>query len=156
RPEIIPNSMWPPTTEPELMAVSPSSQAHARQDRPRWRSAVAAWCAVTEGNDCSVALLSGWPATADELIAWQEELTAAEPPQWQLPVRPVVAGCFACFSRGYLGIGRAGEPGWAAGAAYDGKHRVASSTFDGRAGAPYLPGLLALRLGALLENATRA
>jgi deoxyribonuclease V len=98
----------------------------------------------------------GWPATVDELIAVQDELAVAEPAQWQPPARPIVAGCFLCFSRGYRGIGREGEPGWAAAAAYDGKHRVASSTVVGSAGAPYLPGLLALRVGVLLDSATRA
>jgi deoxyribonuclease V len=99
---------------------------------------------------------SAWPTTVDELVAVQEALAVAAAPLWQPPVRSNVAGCFACFPRGYAGPGRAGEPAWAAAAVYRGKHCVARVAVAGRAGAPYLPGLLALRAGALLENATRS
>ncbi len=58
-----------------------------------------------------------------------------------------------CFPRGGEGPGSAGDPAWAA-AAIGGDGPVAVVT--GRAGAPYRPGLLALREGPLLESAVRA
>jgi deoxyribonuclease V len=99
---------------------------------------------------------TGWPATAEELVAAQEALALATPPPWQPPTRPSVAGCFACFSRGHSGPGQTGEPGWAAAAIYHGKRCLARATITGRAGAPYRSGLLALRAGVLLENAIRS
>lgn len=68
----------------------------------------------------------------------------------------MAAGCFVCFPRGYEGIGETGDAGWAAAAAFRGGHRLEAATVDGRAGGPYVPGLLALRVGALLEAAVRA
>jgi deoxyribonuclease V len=50
----------------------------------------------------------------------------------------------------------AGEPTWAAAALTDGRRLLWSSVAAGRAGAPYEPGLLALREGPLLEAAVRA
>jgi deoxyribonuclease V len=55
------------------------------------------------------------------------------------------------FARGGTGPGHAGDPAWAAAfVAGD------ASVVSGRAGAPYEPGLLARREGALLEAAVRA
>ena len=58
---------------------------------------------------------------------------------------------FVCFARGGSGPGHAGDPAWAA--ACVGEESVVVA---GRAGAPYEPGLLALREGPLLEAAVRA
>ena len=99
---------------------------------------------------------AGWPTTAEKLVATQLELAQATPPLWRPPTVPTVAGCFASFSRDSSGPGQTGEPGWAAAAAYRGRQCVARATIEGRAGAPYLPGLFALRTGALLENAVRS
>jgi deoxyribonuclease V len=96
---------------------------------------------------------AGWPTTVEELVAAQLALAQATPPPWEPPDLPTVAGCFACFSRGSSGPGQAGEPGWAGAAVYRRRRCVARATIDGRAGAPYVPGLFALRAGALLENA---
>jgi deoxyribonuclease V len=61
-----------------------------------------------------------------------------------------------CFARGGEGRGRAGERGWGA-AAVARRHRVLeTAVVEGAAGAPYEPGLLALREGRLLEHAVRA
>jgi len=72
------------------------------------------------------------------------------------PARPGPrAACFVCFPRGSGGPGREGDPGWAAAAlAAPGVPAVVAVT--GRAGGPYLPGLLALREGPLLDAAVRA
>lgn len=94
--------------------------------------------------------------SVDELIAEQRVLASVEPTPWEPPERPVVAGCFVSFERGYVGAGRAGDPGWSAAAAFIGKRRVAQAGVTGKAGAPYTPGLLALRLGPLLESAVRS
>ena len=99
-----------------------------------------------------------WPRSAGELIEVQRELAAAEPPPWR-PVagaRPVIGACFACAARGAAGPGASGEPAWAAAVVLDGRRAVADAVAAGQAGAPYEPGLLALRDGALLEAAVRA
>ena len=92
-----------------------------------------------------------WPETAAELIRRQEELARASPPPWTQADEPAIGGCFVCFARGKHGPGAAGDPGWAAAAVHE-----TGAVVTGEAGAPYEPGLLALREGALLEAAVRA
>jgi deoxyribonuclease V len=109
-----------------------------------------------------------WPTTPEDLVAWQDELARdaaarlepsdvgaarGEPRDVgaaRLDPR-VVGGCFVCFPRGETGPGERGDPAWAA-ATVGG----ATAVVEGEAGAPYVPGLLALREGALLEAAVRA
>jgi deoxyribonuclease V len=86
----------------------------------------------------------------------QEALARATPPLWRPAGEIAIAGCFVCFARGKSGAGQAGDPGWAAAALLRGDRVVARAVVEGRAGAPYEPGLLALREGALLEAAVRA
>jgi deoxyribonuclease V len=98
-----------------------------------------------------------WPATRDELVAEQRRLAATSPE----PIRPgsalrAVAGCFICFQRGTYGLGSAGDPGWAAAALMIDGRLAHTALASGTAGAPYEPGLLALRAGPLLEAAVRA
>jgi deoxyribonuclease V len=93
----------------------------------------------------------GWPSTAGELVALQEELAAARPDPWAWRDGVPVGGCFVCFARGGSGPGHAGDPAWAAAAL--GTDVV---VVPGAAGAPYEAGLLALREGPLLEAAVRA
>lgn len=97
-----------------------------------------------------------WPATVEELTAAQRTLAAARPPRWRPPPGATVAGCFACLPRGGSGSGSAGDPVWAAAAAYVGRRCVGRATATGTAGGPYRPGLLALRVGPPLEAAVRA
>lgn len=103
-----------------------------------------------------------WPETADDLVAAQRELAAQDPPAWLLGQRPpLVAGCFVCFPKAsqanaaFSGRGAAGDPACAAASLFDGRRRAAGHVVAGTAGAPYEPGLLALREGALLEAAVR-
>jgi deoxyribonuclease V len=101
----------------------------------------------------------GWPRTPAALAQAQRDLARAEPLAWR-PAEggpPLTAGCFVCFSRGASGRGRAGERAWAAAAVGRGSRRpLEVVVVRGEAGAPYEPGLLALREGPLLEAAIRA
>lgn len=99
---------------------------------------------------------TAWPTDADELVVMQRRLAGIEPDPWRPSGEPAAAGCFACFPRGYSGPGAAGDAGWAAAACFRGASALGTSTVTGRAGGPYVPGLLALRMGALLDAAVRA
>lgn len=97
-----------------------------------------------------------WPATAEELIAEQRRLAGLEPPPWT-PARDEwrVGGCFFCSPSGKEGAGEAGDPCWAAAAMVDPSSVRVTSLATGKTRAPYRAGLLALREGALLEEAVR-
>jgi deoxyribonuclease V len=92
-----------------------------------------------------------WPRSAAGLVAEQHALAVATPPSWEFAPGVAVGACFVCFERAAPGPGRAGDPAWAAASLGD-----ADAVVTGAAGAPYEPGLLALREGALLEAAVRA
>jgi deoxyribonuclease V len=93
-----------------------------------------------------------WPTTPDALAAWQDELAAVAAPSAAGGVAAgAVGGCFVCFPRGETGPGARGDPAWAAASAGGD-----TAVVTGEAGAPYVPGLLALREGPLLEAAVRA
>jgi deoxyribonuclease V len=97
-----------------------------------------------------------WPQSARHLEDAQHALAAARPPSWRpSSTAPIVGACVVCFPRGRTGAGARGDPAWAAAAALDAGHPVAESIVTGVAGAPYTPGLLALREGPLLEAAVR-
>jgi deoxyribonuclease V len=91
-----------------------------------------------------------WPDTADGLIEAQRALAETAPPPWEPLGKLAAAGCFVCFPRGPSGPGRAGDRAWAAAALEE------AVVVEGRAGAAYEAGLLALREGPLLEAAVRA
>ena len=95
--------------------------------------------------------MTTWPASADELVDAQLTLALANPPPWHFDDDAVIGGCFVCSSRAKRGHGAAGDPLWAAAAA-----RGETAVIQAEAGAPYQPGLLALREGPALAAAVRA
>ncbi len=98
-----------------------------------------------------------WPATADVLVVEQEKLGRASPELWRPGPGPLaIGGCFVCFPRGAAGPGARGDPAWAAAVIRREGIVVGEAIVTGAAGAPYEPGLLALREGQLLEAAVRA
>jgi deoxyribonuclease V len=98
-----------------------------------------------------------WPRSAGELIDVQRELAVAEAEPWTPPAGALAVGaCAVRFPRGGSGAGAAGDPAWAAAAVLRGRREVATAVVTGEAGAPYAPGLLALREGPLLQAAVAA
>jgi deoxyribonuclease V len=95
-----------------------------------------------------------WPISAEGLVAWQERLAQARPSLWV--GAGAVGGCFVCFPRGESGPGQRGDRAWAAAAVVDASDSAQTVVVTGVAGAPYVPGLLALREGPLLDSAVRA
>jgi deoxyribonuclease V len=67
-----------------------------------------------------------------------------------------VGGCAICFAHGLTGPGGRGDPCWAAAAVVCGERVTAGAAVSGQAGAPYVPGLLAMREAPVLEAAVRA
>jgi deoxyribonuclease V len=96
-----------------------------------------------------------WPTDADSLVAAQRAVAGTRPDPWRPSGDPLLAGCWVCFPRGLTGRGRSGDPAWSAVVVMRGGVVVEQAVRRGVAGAPYRPGLLALRLGAVLETALR-
>jgi deoxyribonuclease V len=97
-----------------------------------------------------------WPSDALSLAAAQRQLADAAPERWSPPGdRPLTGGCWVCFSRGLTGPGSAEDPAWAAALVMSEGKVVDRRLITGVTGAPYVPGLLALRIGPLMERAVR-
>jgi deoxyribonuclease V len=100
--------------------------------------------------------MAAWPTSVDQLVAVQRALGLRRPEPWDPPPGDVVlGGCFVCFEPG-PGLGGGGERAWAAASLVRPGRGAAEAVVEGRASAPYRPGLLALREGPLLEAAVRA
>jgi deoxyribonuclease V len=100
--------------------------------------------------------MATWPATADELTQLQQALAEMIPGRWQPPTTVLrIGACFICFERVH-GAGAAGDRGFAGAAVTRRRRLLAGVSASGSAGGPYLPTLLALREGPLLEQAARA
>lgn len=91
-----------------------------------------------------------WPATAAELAEEQVRLAADVWTPWRPHGRMRVGAAFICFAQEAHGVGCEGDLGFAAAAADDDL-----VTTSGGTPARYEPGALALREGALLEQAVR-
>jgi deoxyribonuclease V len=98
-----------------------------------------------------------WPSDADSLIARQQELadTAPELLPFDLPTA-IIGGCWVCFPRGLVGPGTDHDPAWSAAVVMRADRVLEQRVISGTAGASYVPGLMALRLGRLMEQAVRA
>ncbi len=98
-----------------------------------------------------------WPTDADLLIARQRQLAIAvsEPSNFE-PSTSSIGGCWVCFPRDLAGPGTDHDPAWCAALIMRRGQAVEQQVRSGTAGAPYLPGLMALRLGRLMEEAVRA
>jgi deoxyribonuclease V len=98
-----------------------------------------------------------WPTDAQSLIERQRELARADPEPWR-PARDElrIGGCWVCFPRGLSGRGDAGDVALVAAVAMCGRFLLEQEVRRGVAGAPYSPGLLALRIGPLMDAGMRA
>jgi deoxyribonuclease V len=106
--------------------------------------------AVQAGDDGDM-----WPQDADALVVAQQDLALATPERWVPRRGGLVGGCWVCFPRGMIGPGDVGDPAWAAAVVMRGRSVAETHVVQGVAGAPYQPGLLALRMGSLMERAVR-
>ena len=98
-----------------------------------------------------------WPSDADSLIAYQERLGTTVPePSILDPAAATVCGCWVCFPRGLIGPGTDHDQAWSAAVIMLGGRAAEQRVMSGTAGAEYVPGLMALRLGPLMEQAVRA
>ncbi len=98
-----------------------------------------------------------WPTSPDQLIEAQHALAAATPEPLRRPAGELAIGaCAVVFGRGLAGRGARGDPVWAAATTLLRRSVVAEASVTGEAAGPYIPGLLALREGPVLEAAVRA
>jgi deoxyribonuclease V len=99
-----------------------------------------------------------WPADPDSLIACQRQLASTTPEPWSNfePSTTSVGGCWVCFPRGLVGGGTDRDSAWSAAAIMLNGRVIDQRVVSGTARAPYVPGLMALRLGPLMEEAVRA
>ena len=98
----------------------------------------------------------GWPASTEPLIGLQSQLGEGRLQPWRPSAgEKSIGGVFVCFEV-EPGPGSAGDRAWSAAVVTERGRVVTSASAEGVAGAPYQPGLLAFRAGALLEAAVQA
>jgi deoxyribonuclease V len=104
-----------------------------------------------------VGAMCRWPSEATELERLQSELALIEAEQLRWSPRDtadlVVGAVFATGPRPRAGMGSDGDRAWVAACAWRAGTVVDATAVRGRFSAPYRPGLLALREGALLARA---
>jgi deoxyribonuclease V len=95
-----------------------------------------------------------WPADADSLIARQRELANTAPELLSFdPTTAIIGGCWVCFPRGLVGPGTDHDQAWSAAVIMFGGRVLEQRVISGTTRASYVPGLMALRLGPLMEEA---
>lgn len=98
-----------------------------------------------------------WPTDAESLIIYQQQLAGVKPSPVILdPSSVMIAGCWVCFPRGVAGPGTDHDPAWCAAVIMSGGQVIEQQTISGMASAAYVPGLMALRIGRLMEQTVRA
>jgi deoxyribonuclease V len=97
-----------------------------------------------------------WPADADALVARQRQLAMLPASAWRRPSGQIrIGACWACFPRGSTGPGAVGDAAWSASVVVRDGRLLAARVSTGAARAPYAAGLLALRVGPVLEEVVR-
>jgi len=95
-----------------------------------------------------------WPSTEQALAEEQRRIAGTDPAPWLPPDRTLrVAAAFVAFRRGEQGPGHVGDRALVGAVLLDGDRLVRARVLAGVAGAPYTPGLLALREGPMLARA---
>ncbi len=108
-------------------------------------------CSVTKPLDTAT-----WPATPDDLVRIQQQLSTKSAGPWTIDDRMhAMAGCWICYARKGEAKGKSGDSCWAAAALVVEGLLAAIETVRGETAAAYQPGLLALREGPWLEKAVR-
>jgi deoxyribonuclease V len=98
-----------------------------------------------------------WPTDAESLITYQLQLADAVPPLAVLEVsRVIIAGCWVCFPRGIAGPGTDHDQAWCAVVIMSDGRVIEQQMISGGASAAYVPGLMALRIGPLMDQTVRA
>lgn len=97
-----------------------------------------------------------WPIDAESLIDVQRELAQSPAEPWHRRGEPRIGGCWVCFPRGLTGPGSPGDVAWTAAVVMRGGLVLEQQVRSGAADAPYRPGLLALRVGRLMDATVRA
>ena len=97
-----------------------------------------------------------WPPDATSLVVRPNKLALLAPDPVVLdPGSALIGGCWVCLPRGLTGSGTDHDPAWCAVVAMQRSKLLEQRILPGTTRAPYLPGLMALRLGPLMEQAVR-